>query len=95
MTYGIDFHPAAERELEKLSTKDREKVVTGIEALSHNPRPPKSEKMSALDAYRLRIGDYRVIYSIEDQILVILVVKVAKRKDAYRDLPAIRKRLNA
>jgi mRNA interferase RelE/StbE len=88
LPYRIGFRPAARRDLAKLDPFIRRKVVAGIEELADNPRPHGVEKFEAKEKlYRLYVGpgkDYRVIYQIQDEILLIVVVKVGDRKDVYR-----------
>lgn len=73
------------RELKKLAPKVRQDVSDAIGALEANPRPDGVRKLSgSKDSYRLRVGDYRVLYRITDNELLVLVVKVAHRKDVYR-----------
>ena len=76
--------PSAIKELEALPTKDRRKIITRIEGLASEPRPHGCEKLSGLEQYRVRPGDYRVVYSIDDDVKVVLVVKVGHRRDVYR-----------
>lgn len=64
--------------------KDRQKIVAKIQALASNPRPPGSEKLSGDEKYRIRHGDYRVLYEIDDDAIVISVVRVAHRREVYR-----------
>ena len=64
--------------------KDRRRIVERIRKLEENPRPSGCEKLSGQDKYRVRQGRYRIVYSIEDQDLVVNVVKVGHRKDVYR-----------
>lgn len=64
--------------------QDRRRIVTRIQGLETDPRPPGSEKLSGEEKYRLRQGDYRILYEILDQELLVTVVRVANRKDAYR-----------
>ena len=64
--------------------KDRRRLVTRIRDLASDPRPPGCEKLSGHDLYRIRQGDYRVVYSIEDKALVIQVIKVGQRGVVYR-----------
>jgi mRNA interferase RelE/StbE len=83
--YSILIKPSAVKEIESIGSKrDRQAIVSLIEALAENPRPYGSEKLSGQEKYRLRKGRYRVVYSIEDQDLVVFVVKVGYRKDVYR-----------
>jgi mRNA interferase RelE/StbE len=64
--------------------KDRRRIVERISKLAENPRPPGCEKLSGRDKYRVRQGRYRIVYSIEDQDLIVYVIKVGHRKDVYR-----------
>ena len=82
--YRILIKPSAVKEIEAISQKkDRQRLVDRISRLADNPRPPRSEKLSGQDKYRIRQGRYRVVYSIQDQDLIIYVVKVGHRKDVY------------
>ena len=83
-SYSLVIKRSAARELEALPLKDRRRVVARIEGLAGNPRPPGSEKLSSEDKYRLRQGDYRILYEIADQHLIVTVVKVGNRRDVYR-----------
>ncbi|MFA5367656.1 MAG: type II toxin-antitoxin system RelE/ParE family toxin [Dehalococcoidia bacterium] len=82
--YNIDIKQSAIKELNKIPARDLKKIASKIESLSHNPRPAGCEKLSAQERYRLRQGNYRILYSIEDDILTVYVVKIAHRKDVYR-----------
>jgi len=83
--YRILIKPSAVKEIKAIPLKkDRRRIVDRITKLAENPRPPGCEKLSGQDKYRVRQGRYRIVYSIEDQNLVIYVVKVAHRKDIYR-----------
>jgi mRNA interferase RelE/StbE len=83
-SYRILIKPSAVKELEALPRKDRQRVVSRIQGLARTSRPAGCEKLSGLDRYRVRQGDYRIIYSIEDVELVVLVVRVGHRRDVYR-----------
>ena len=83
--YRILIKSSAVKEIEAISTKkDRQRLVDRISKLADNPRPPGCEKLSGQDKYRIRQGRYRIVYSIEDQDLIIYVVRVGHRKDVYR-----------
>jgi mRNA interferase RelE/StbE len=86
MAYSIDFAPAAERQLKALRSKTlQQSIVDHIVTLETNPRPPGVEKMKGLqDQYRLRVGGYRIIYQIQDEVLTVLVLKIGHRKEIYR-----------
>lgn len=85
-SYRIEFKASAFKELESLPDKStRSRVVGRIEALAENPRPPGCEKLADRgNHYRIRQGDYRIVYTIEDDRLAILVIKVGHRRDVYR-----------
>ena len=82
--YKIQIKPSAKRELFKLPKKDLQRVVNKIRSLSLNPRPSGCEKLSGEEKYRVRQGNYRIIYSIEDQQLIVIVVKIGHRKEVYK-----------
>ena len=82
--YSVFFKQSAVRELEDIPKKDLVRLLARIEALADDPRPPGCEKLSAQERYRIRQGNYRVIYSIEDAILTVWVVKVGHRREVYR-----------
>jgi mRNA interferase RelE/StbE len=83
-SYNIFIKPSAAKEIEALPKKDRLRVINRIQALSENPRPPGSEKLSGLDKYRVRQGQYRIVYSVSDEEVVVCVVRVAHRREVYR-----------
>ena len=76
--------PSAARELEAIPPKDRRKIITKIEALAGELRPHGCEKLSGQEHYRVRQGDYRVVYGIDDAAQTALVVKIGHRRDVYR-----------
>lgn len=82
--YRIVFKKTAAKELEAIPKRDLAKVVERIQSLAVEPRPPGVEKLSAQERYRVRQGDYRIVYSIEDDILTVCVVKVGHRREVYR-----------
>lgn len=83
-TYGIEFARSAAKELKKLDRSAGKAVMSAIYRLASNPRPAAAKKLVGRPEWRLRVGDYRVIYDIYDSKLVILVLKVAHRRDVYR-----------
>lgn len=83
MTYRIEVLPAAVREIRKLPPDAKRRVQAVIELLSDNPRPPAATKLTARPEWRVRTGDYRVLYRIEDDILTIVVVRAGNRRDVY------------
>lgn len=85
MNYEIVFKPTAEKSFAKLTKTEQLRIITAIESLAFNPRPNGVKKLkSILNLYRIRIGDYRVIYEINDNVLVINVVKIGHRKEVYK-----------
>ena len=84
--YRLLIKPSAAKEIEAIDQKkDRQRIVAGIRLLADDPRPPGCEKLAGEgDRYRIRVGRYRVIYSIGDGELLVVVVRVGHRKDVYR-----------
>jgi mRNA interferase RelE/StbE len=83
--YDVFIKPSALRELESVgSRKLRRNLAEHIQALADNPRPPGCRKLGGGDQYRIRRGAYRVVYSIEDERRIVLVVKIGHRRDVYR-----------
>lgn len=76
--------PTVAKDLRRIPLDDVRRIMARIEALCDDPHPAGSEKLSGQERYRLRQGDYRILYSIEDAILVVTVVKVGHRREAYR-----------
>lgn len=83
-SYRVLIKKSAARELAAVPTKDRRRIVARIEALREDPRPRGSEKLTGEDKYRLRQGNYRILYEIVDGELVVTVVRVGQRGDVYR-----------
>lgn len=86
MTYDVQVHPAARKQLDSLPRKMQQRILEKINQLTVNPRPVGVVKLAGEDAvWRVRIGDYRVLYEIYDDKLVVLVIRIGHRKDVYRD----------
>ncbi|MGH2602994.1 MAG: type II toxin-antitoxin system RelE family toxin [Dehalococcoidia bacterium] len=83
-SYKLLIKRSAAKELEGLPPKVRRRVARKIEALSATPRPQGVEKLSGQEKYRSRLGDYRVLYSIDDGAQIVTVVKIGHRRDVYR-----------
>lgn len=83
-TYRVEIEWSAWEEITALPERLKDRIVDAIEALELNPRPSGCKKLKASPYYRIRVGDYRVIYSIEDAVLLVVIVEVPNRKDAYR-----------
>jgi len=84
LKYKLYFKPSAEKELNNLPKHIAESAILKIGTLSDNPRPRISKKLKGEESYRLRIGDYRIIYIIDDRNKAITVFKIRHRKNAYR-----------
>jgi mRNA interferase RelE/StbE len=86
--YKIEWKRSAKKELEQLPKNAILKALSIVETLANDPHPNDSIKMSGTDhTYRIRFGNYRLIYNVMDQILIIEVIRVGHRKDVYRNLP--------
>ena len=86
MAYTIEFTSAARRELRRIRGEPLRRIDAALLILRENPRPPKAEKLKGglRDYWRVRVGDFRILYAIEDDRLVVCVVRIADRKEAYR-----------
>ena len=85
MTYTIEFSRAAEKQLADIQRGDQKKIAQRIEKLISNPFPSGYEKLKGSDdLYRVRQGDYRIIYNILEKKLIILIVKIGHRREIYR-----------
>jgi mRNA interferase RelE/StbE len=84
MAYGIRYATGVERTLRRFPRHVQRRVLERIGLLSDNPRPPGSIKLAGRENYRIRVGDYRIIYAIHDDQLIVLVIDVGHRRDVYR-----------
>ena len=82
--YDLRIKPSAVKELEALQTKDRRRIVNKILDLASEPRPPGCERLSGKARYRIRQGDFRILYEIQDREPTVTVVKIGHRRDVYR-----------
>jgi len=82
--YSVLIKRSAAKELEGVPRKEREKLIAKIQALALNPRPPGAEKLAGDDKYRIRHGVYRVLYEVDDTTIIVVVVRVAHRREVYR-----------
>ena len=82
--YKITVKKSAAKELEEIPGKELRKIVRRIQSLAQNPRPHGSQKLSRQEQYRVRQGDYRIVYSIDDKDSVIDIVKIGHRREIYR-----------
>jgi mRNA interferase RelE/StbE len=82
--YKIEILSSADRALRKINLSERATIAKRINKLSENPRPYGYKKLENNDLYRIRVGDYRVIYQIHDNDLLILIVRIGHRREIYR-----------
>jgi len=83
--YRVLIKPSAAKEIDAVGSKrDRQRIVARIEQLADDPRPHDCKKLSGAEKYRVRSGNFRIIYGIEDDALIVMVVKVGDRRDVYR-----------
>lgn len=90
MKYRVEFTTSAAKELRKLRKTIQPKLMKAIssriDALATEPKPPGVEKVEGYDYWRVRSGDYRIIYSVEDEVLTVVIVRVGHRREVYRRL---------
>ncbi len=82
--YQVRLHPAAARAYRRLQGPRRERIGAAIDALAREPRPRGVQKLAGQDDYRMRIGDYRIVYAVDDRERLILIARIAHRRDVYR-----------
>ncbi len=86
MPYSVRIAPAADRNIRKLDRPVQKRILEKLTNLENDPRPNGVEKLTGSGAprYRIRVGDYRIIYRVDDQVLTVLILKVGDRKEVYR-----------
>ena len=82
--YRIEIKKSAAKELKKIQGRDQERIIERIQGLAQDPRPPGSKKLSGEEKYRIRQGDYRILYQIFDDTVLVVVVKIGLRRDVYK-----------
>jgi mRNA interferase RelE/StbE len=85
LAYRVRIEKQASKALEKLDTVTQNRIVEVIRSLADNPRPTRSRKMKNREGWRVRIGDFRVIYGINDERSVVSVAKIGHRREVYRE----------
>jgi mRNA interferase RelE/StbE len=87
MSYSVEFRPSARKDIQRLPNDVFRRVQRRIDALAGNPRPPKCVKLAGhTSLYRLRVGDWRVVYAVDDRRQLATVTVVAHRRESYRGL---------
>jgi mRNA interferase RelE/StbE len=85
MAYAVEFSPSAAREFRKLAPEIQRRLSPHIDSLAQNPRGSGAKKLKGReDLWRIRVGDYRIVYEVRDRTRVVLVVRVTHRRDVYR-----------
>ncbi|WP_449407408.1 type II toxin-antitoxin system RelE family toxin [Microbacterium maritypicum] len=85
MTYSVVVAPAAIRQLRKMDAVARRRIQAAIDLLAENPRPPAATRLVNFEGeWRVRVGDYRIVYDIHDRELLVLVLSTAHRREVYR-----------
>ena len=82
--YRVIIRKSVAKDMRGLPTKDAQRIVAVIKSLADDPRPPGTKKLSGQERYRLRQGNYRILYEIEDDRLIVCVVRVGNRRDVYQ-----------
>jgi mRNA interferase RelE/StbE len=83
VSYRIELRPAAVRALKKVDHQDRDRIRGAIALLGENPRPPGAKALQGRNGLRVRVGNHRIIYTIDDDVLVVAVVTLGHRRDVY------------
>jgi mRNA interferase RelE/StbE len=84
VTYALFILPRAQREIDSLDVQNRERITKAILELFDNPRPPNCRKLAGREGWRLRVGDYRVVYEIDDAAKSVVILNVGHRREVYR-----------
>jgi len=88
VTFRIELTKSAAKELRNIPKSAQKRIARKIDALNENPPDPMQTKMKGSNPFhRVRVGDYRIVYEIQDDILLILIIKIGHRKDIYKHLP--------
>lgn len=82
--YRVEVRPAAVRALRKIDQSTRSRIEGAIALLAEDPRPPASRPLRGRPGYRVRVGDYRIIYTVQDDVLLVVVVTLGHRREIYR-----------
>lgn len=84
-TYAVSYEGSASKELGKLDKPVARRIIKAVNKLGGDPRPPGCRALVGYDGlWRIRVGDYRVVYAIEDDELIVLIVRIAHRREVYR-----------
>ena len=84
-SYRLVFRQSVAKDLRSIPNEDVACILKRIEGLATNPHPHGSEKLSTQERYRVRQGDYRIVYAVDDKEMTVLVIKIAHRRDVYKN----------
>ena len=84
MTYTIEILRSAQKKLSKIERKEQSRIIEAIRKLAGNPRPPGCKKLSGRPAWRIRVGSCRVLYEVQDDSLLVLVIDIGHRREIYQ-----------
>ena len=87
--FEIEFKASARKSLQKLEKKDQLRIYAALELLGDNPRPPLAAKIKGSLFFRVLVGDYRILYSIDSGHLIILVIDIGHRREIYRNINGV------
>lgn len=82
--YEIRLHPQAARAFRRLQGPLRDRIAAAIDSLAHDPRPPGTAKLAERDDYRIRIGDHRIVYAVDEVERLVLIARIAHRREVCR-----------
>jgi mRNA interferase RelE/StbE len=83
VSYQVELRPAAVRALKRVDHQDRDRIRGAISLLGENPRPPGAKALKGRPGLRVRVGDYRIIYTIDYDVLIVAVITLGRRRDVY------------
>jgi mRNA interferase RelE/StbE len=84
LKYGVYIVGSAERILARIEARQQDRLIAAIRALADTPRPSGVRKLTGRDSWRLRVGDYRIIYEVDDRRVTVTVIAIGHRRDVYR-----------
>jgi len=83
VSHRIELRPAAVRALRRIQGRDRDRIRGAIALLAHDPRPPGARALQGRPGLRVRVGDYRIVYTVDDGVLLVVVITVGHRREVY------------
>ena len=83
MTYHVELRPAAVRALKQIDHQDRDRIRGAVALLGEDPRPPGAKALQGRPGLRVRVGDYRIIYTVDDNVMIVAVITLDHRRDVY------------